>query len=195
VARGLSGYLVLVLNTVGVHLPSWLHDYGVGMNSGEAGGSGMVFRVDMVACLASLLIMAYLLYGTKTSSWFNTLVTAVSVVVILFVILAGAFYVDKDNWSPFAPFGLVCLLISLMSSMCVWCWVSNLSYFPSTSQMGIFRGAAFVFFSYLGFDSVGNAMSLILVLWLLLFFFFLLLSRFLFSQWRYTSLSLFSLAV
>lgn len=51
------------------------------------------------------------------------------VVIVIFVILVGAFEVDVSNWSPFAPYGF----------------------------KSIFTGATVVFFAYVGFDAVANS--------------------------------------
>ena len=51
------------------------------------------------------------------------------VVIVIIVILAGAFEVDVSNWSPFAPNGM----------------------------KSIFTGATVVFFAYVGFDAVANS--------------------------------------
>lgn len=51
------------------------------------------------------------------------------VVIVIFVILVGAFEVDMSNWSPFAPNG----------------------------YKAIVTGATVVFFAYVGFDAVANS--------------------------------------
>src|ERR1700722_17386200 len=72
----------------------------------------------------------------------------VKLTAVLFVILAGAFYVDPDNWRPFAPFGL-----------------TGLSFFGHTllgqvnaggQPVGMLAGAAIISFAYIGFDSVST---------------------------------------
>src|SRR5262249_19227084 len=45
-----------------------------------------------------------------------------------FVIVLGASYVDPNNWHPFFPYG----------------------------GAGVFKGAAYIFFAYIGFDSVST---------------------------------------
>lgn len=123
VSRGLSGYFVLLLGTIGLELPSWLYNLPLG---GTEESPKVV--LDVVACLGSALITLYLTRGTKNSSRFNFIVTGLSLLVIFLVIIAGAFYVERSNWTPYAPYGV----------------------------MGVFKGAAFVFFAYLGFDSIAN---------------------------------------
>src|SRR4029077_1026579 len=48
--------------------------------------------------------------------------------VVLFVIVVGSGYVETKNWSPFLPYGVP----------------------------GVFKGAAYIFFAYIGFDSVST---------------------------------------
>ena len=50
------------------------------------------------------------------------------IAIILLVIIAGAFYVNPDNWSPFAPNGVG----------------------------GILKGVSAVFFAYIGFDAIST---------------------------------------
>lgn len=51
------------------------------------------------------------------------------VLIVIFVIIVGAFKVDVSNWSPFAPNG----------------------------AKSILTGATVVFFAYVGFDAVANS--------------------------------------
>ncbi|GKU88490.1 hypothetical protein SLEP1_g2749 [Rubroshorea leprosula] len=55
--------------------------------------------------------------------------TAAKIIIVLVVIFAGAFKVDVDNWTPFAPNGFKAIL----------------------------TGATVVFFAYVGFDAVANS--------------------------------------
>jgi len=70
------------------------------------------------------------------------------VTVVFFVILVGAFYINPENWKPFAPYG-----------------ISGLSFFGYTlfgqvnaggQPVGMLAGAAIIFFAYIGFDSVST---------------------------------------
>ena len=63
------------------------------------------------------------------------MVTVKLAVVLAFVVL-GAFYVRSANWRPFIP--------------------PNTGNFGSFGLSGILRGAAIVFFAYIGFDAVSN---------------------------------------
>jgi len=68
--------------------------------------------------------------------------------IVLFVIAVGIFYINPENWKPFAPFGY-----------------SGLSFFgkpiwgepgPGGIPVGMLAGAAIIFFAYIGFDSVST---------------------------------------
>jgi basic amino acid/polyamine antiporter, APA family len=75
----------------------------------------------IVAAVTTVLVV-----GIKESSFANTLLVALKVVIVLFFLAVGAAYVHPTNWIPFAPSGFA----------------------------GIMGGAAIVFFAYIGFDAV-----------------------------------------
>jgi len=70
-----------------------------------------------------------LILGTSETSRFNNVIVGIKLAVILFFIVVGFGHVNPANWSPFLPFG------------------------PG----GIFRGAAIIFFAYIGFDQVSTS--------------------------------------
>jgi APA family basic amino acid/polyamine antiporter len=80
---------------------------------------------------------ALLVVGTKESANFNNVIVLVKVAIVLAVIGFGFMYVNSANWHPFIP--------------------------PNTGESGHFglsgivRGAAVVFFAYIGFDAVSTA--------------------------------------
>lgn len=83
----------------------------------------------MPAFLIILLITALLILGTSESSTVNNIIVGIKLAVILFFILIGFGHINPANWSPFLPFG----------------------------TGGIFRGAAIIFFAYIGFDQVSTS--------------------------------------
>jgi basic amino acid/polyamine antiporter, APA family len=104
--------------------------------------------VDLPAIFIALLITAILVKGIRESATFNAAIVVVKVIIVLFVIVLGAFYVNPANWRPFAPFGL---------------W--GVGFFghvmlgqtgPGGEPVGMLAGAAIVFFAYIGFDSVST---------------------------------------
>ena len=65
------------------------------------------------------------------------MIVVVKVGVVLAVIIAGAFFIDTANWHPFIP--------------------QNTGTFGEYGWSGIMRGAAIIFFAYLGFDAVSTS--------------------------------------
>lgn len=120
VAVGWSGYLTVVLNDLGVHLPVALT---------RAPGSAPGAIIDLPALLIVMFITAVLYVGISESARFNSVIVFVKLLAVGVVIVVGAFFVRPANWSPFAPLG----------------WP------------GIMRGAAVIFFAYIGFDAVSTA--------------------------------------
>jgi APA family basic amino acid/polyamine antiporter len=120
VAVGWSGYLAVILDGMGIHLPYALT---------HAPAPGSLMQMDLPALLIVLLISGILFIGISESARVNSAIVAVKLFAIAVVILVGAFYIRPANWSPFVPFG----------------W------------SGVMRGAAVIFFAYIGFDAVSTA--------------------------------------
>jgi APA family basic amino acid/polyamine antiporter len=90
-------------------------------------GLPIIFNLPAFAIV--MLLTWLLVCGIKESAWFNSTVVILKLVVLLFFLVIGAFYVNPHNWTPFAPHGL----------------------------KGIASGAAIIFFAYIGFDAVSTA--------------------------------------
>ena len=114
--------------------------------TGHLAATGTWF--DLPAIVITFIITAILVKGIKESASFNTGIVIIKVAIVFFVIIVGAFYVNPDNWHPFAPFGY-----------------TGLSFFgktlfgqtgPGGEPLGMLAGAAIVFFAYIGFDSVST---------------------------------------
>jgi APA family basic amino acid/polyamine antiporter len=93
---------------------------------------GVEIGFNLPAFLVALVITAILVVGIKESAKFNGGIVALKVGVVLFVIILGSKYISPGNWgtswSSFAPFGF----------------------------SGISAAAAYIFFSYIGFDAVST---------------------------------------
>jgi basic amino acid/polyamine antiporter, APA family len=147
VADGWSGYFQNVLGIFGVALPASLN--GPVITPGPAGAfvaTGSLINLPALGIV--LLVTAVLVVGIRESARINTTLVAVKVSAVLFVIIAGAFYVKPANWHPFAPFGF-----------------AGLNLFGHTlggranaagQPVGMLAGAALAFFAYIGFDSVST---------------------------------------
>ncbi len=148
VATGWSGYFQDFIGIFGFHVPHALtrapFDYDPGLGRIVSTGT----TLDLPAILITILICAVLVKGIRESASFNTGMVAVKLVIVFFVIVVGAFYVNPANWHPFAPFGY-----------------TGLSIFGKTvlgqsdaggQPLGMLAGAAIIFFAYIGFDSVST---------------------------------------
>ena len=160
VAVGWSGYVVSFLKDFGIHIPAqftaavgtvlvdvpqagWksltpeltknLADIGVAVDSlPHLSGVINLPAMFIVAAISFLLLI-----GIKESAKFNNLMVVIKVFVILLFIGIGFMFVNKANWHPFIP--------------------QNTGVWGHYGWSGIFRGAAVIFFAYIGFDAVSTA--------------------------------------
>lgn len=135
VAVSWSGYFNKLLKMFGISLPDWLtQDPGSYMGSG--------FSMNLPAFCIVLLVLAILRRGTKGAAKANNFIVMLKVSAVLFVILAGAFFINTANWTPFIP------------------EVANVIEGESTKQAyglaGVISGASAIFFAYVGFDAVST---------------------------------------
>ncbi|KAL0294708.1 UNVERIFIED_CONTAM: Cationic amino acid transporter 9, chloroplastic [Sesamum calycinum] len=123
IARSLASYVVSVLELIPFlkdNIPSW-----VGHGEEVLGA----LSINILAPILLVLLTVVLCWGVGESSILNSIMTVTKVLIVLFVIIVGAFEVDVSNWTPFAPYGLNSIL----------------------------TGATVVSFSYVGFDAVANS--------------------------------------
>ncbi|MFE3291169.1 amino acid permease [Rhodococcus sp. NPDC059234] len=110
---------------------------------------------DWGALLIIGAITIVLAVGTKVSSRVGAVVTAIKIVVVLLVIVVGAFYINKDNYSPFIPpaeeatssaAGVHQSLLSMLTG------AGGSTY----GWYGLLAAAGLVFFAFIGFDVVAT---------------------------------------
>lgn len=127
-------------------LQSW---FGISLPASVAGGEGAT--MNLPAAGIALLLTAILVIGITVSSRFNQVITTIKVLVILFFIVFGAFYVSTANWAPFvpprepAPAGTEASLDATL-------WEIIFGGVGTFGFPGIIAGAAIVFFAFIGFD-------------------------------------------
>jgi APA family basic amino acid/polyamine antiporter len=101
---------------------------------------------DLPAILITFILTIVLVKGIKESATFNAIMVAIKLVIVVMVIGIGIFFINAANWHPFAPYGY-----------------TGVSFFGHTifgetaeggQPLGMFAGAAIIFFAYIGFDSV-----------------------------------------
>lgn len=141
VAVGWSQYFALMLETLGVALPA-----------GIAGGDGGVFNLPAV--LIVLLLTVVLVLGIKISARINAIVVTIKVLVVLFVIAAGLFFVKAANYSPFIPPSQPAEAASGGERTLVEAIFGQAP--ANFGVSGIFAAGALVFFAYIGFDIVAT---------------------------------------
>ena len=145
VAVGWSGYIASLLDNAGWHLPAAL--------SGREGADG--FGFDILAAALVLVLTAILVVGTKLSARVTAVVVAIKVTVVLTVIIAGAFFINGDNYDPFIPKAQTVDAGSSLDSPLIQLMFG---WAPSNfGVMGIFTAASVVFFAFIGFDVVATA--------------------------------------
>src|SRR5205823_4453533 len=95
--------------------------------------------VNLPAVVVVAIVTLILVKGIKESAGFNAVMVGIKVAAVLFVILVGAFYINPDNWEPFAPYG--------------WTGVNIFGYHVAGQPteggkpVGMLAGAAIIFFA------------------------------------------------
>ncbi len=157
VAISWSEYFTSMLTGFGINMPGWLtidpgtarHAYQslelanqngtVGEMSEQALRTAQIyaeapdfgsFKVifDLPAGLITVLVTWLVFRGIRESRNTSNILVVLKLAVILLVIIAGAFFIKPENWSPFAPNGV----------------------------SGVLSGVAAVFFAFIGFDSIST---------------------------------------
>ena len=136
VAVAWSGYFSKLLHMFGLHIPDWL-------NNDPVTYGGMAFNLP--AFLITWVVTGILIKGIKEAASTNNLIVVLKVAVVLFVIIAGAFYVNPDNWVPFIP-----------AEQPVLDAAGNATGAVSFGFGGVLTAATIVFFAYIGFDAVST---------------------------------------
>src|SRR5690242_18105 len=164
VASGWSGYLLSLLGDFGIKLPASLagtrwdefffyNNHWEPANllmpkiqSGEINPSTLPHQFgafNLFGFLAIMIATLILVVGIKESANFNTAIVYIKVcVLIVFVAVGGHYLLNhpelmKINWHPFMP--------------------PNTGVSGQYGWSGISRGAAVIFFAYIGFDAVSTA--------------------------------------
>jgi basic amino acid/polyamine antiporter, APA family len=91
------------------------------------GVEGGIINIPAVLIIAGITWL--LVRGAKQSSQVNTVIVVIKLSVILLFITIGVNYINPANYHPFFPYG----------------W------------SGVFKGAAIIFFAYIGFDAITTA--------------------------------------
>ncbi|MGG7035599.1 MAG: amino acid permease [Flavobacterium sp.] len=158
VAISWSDYFTSLLESGGIHLPEWIQMDYLSASNGFKDATALMqsgksfenldtgiqtaytawttaptigsfhFVADLPALFIIVAITALVYRGMKESRNASNLMVVVKLCIILLVIAVGIFYVDTENWNPFAPNGF----------------------------SGVLKGVSAVFFAYIGFDAIST---------------------------------------
>jgi len=137
VAVGWSGYVVSLVEQLGMHLPDALTNAPLTKGAGhwEIVRTGALINLPAVLVVAAITALCYV--GIHQSARFNAIVVAIKVTVIVLFIGFGMWVVDGANWQPFIP--------------------QNTGEFGRFGWSGVVQAAGIIFFAYIGFDAVSTA--------------------------------------
>lgn len=135
VAVSWSGYFNKMLKMFGISLPEYL-------TTDPASYTGEGFSMNLPAFLIVLIVIGILTRGTSGAAKANNFIVILKVSAVIFVILAGLFFINVDNWSPFIPDPVTI--------------VEKTQSHEAYGVGGVISGAAAIFFAYVGFDAVST---------------------------------------
>ena len=98
---------------------------------GEMQIPGLGTYPDILSFVVTIMVTTVLAVGVKQSSTFSTIFNVLNFLVVLFIVIAGMFFVDTRNWTEgegFFPYGF----------------------------SGVLSGAATCFYAYVGFDIIAT---------------------------------------
>jgi amino acid transporter len=95
-------------------------------NAPSFGNGKLFFNLPAFIIVGLITWLAYI--GMKESKRMANFMVIFKIAVIIFVIIAGAFFVDTNNWRPFLPNGFE----------------------------GVLKGVSAVFYAYIGFDAIST---------------------------------------
>jgi basic amino acid/polyamine antiporter, APA family len=140
VAIGWSGYVVSFSRDFGFILPERFVSSPFSFDATKHAWSSTGAILNIPAVLIIVMITALLVFGIRESARFNTFIVAVKLAVIGLFIVCAASAFSTANWITASnPAGA---FIPPNAGMGIYGW------------SGVIRGAAVVFFAYIGFDAV-----------------------------------------
>lgn len=158
VAISWSGYFTGLLDGMGIHIPQFLttdylsasRGYHIAVQAIQDGAQfsklsfslqdaynawisapqfGQFRIIADIPALGIVVLITWICYvGIRESKVANNIMVLLKIGILLLVIGVGAFYVNPDNWHPFAPNGIT----------------------------GVLKGVSGVFFAYIGFDAIST---------------------------------------
>jgi APA family basic amino acid/polyamine antiporter len=143
VAIGWSGYVTSFLRDFGLVIPTRFSAAPLAFDPASGSWSATGALINLPAVFIIVAVSILLIVGIKESAKVNNVIVAIKLLIIVAFILAGVWFVTASNWvTPSNPTGAF-IPPNLGPGQYGW--------------SGIVRGAAVVFFAYIGFDAVSTA--------------------------------------
>jgi APA family basic amino acid/polyamine antiporter len=143
VAIGWSGYVVSFLKDIGIVVPDQFAGSPFAYDAATRIWHASTATLNIPAMLVIAAVSALLVIGIHESARVNNVIVVIKVLIIAIFLAAAVWFVNPDNWVTTAnPDG---------------------SFIPPNLGLGqygwsgVLRGAAVVFFAYIGFDAVSTA--------------------------------------
>jgi APA family basic amino acid/polyamine antiporter len=143
VAIGWSGYVVSFFRDIGIVIPAQYAGSPLAFDAANDGWHATGALINLPAMLVIAAISAVLVIGIHESARVNNVIVVIKIAIVIIFIAAGVWFVSPQNWvTPSNPEG---------------------SFIPPNigpgqyGWSGLVRGAAVVFFAYIGFDAVSTA--------------------------------------
>ncbi len=127
VAVGWSGYMVGLLQSVGVHLPPQI------LAGPHAGGI-----INLPAVLITVAVTALLAKGARESATLNIGLVVIKIVALAVFVGLTFTVIKAHNFTPFMPYGFA-------------------AHTEAGHPRGVMAAAAIVFFAFFGFDAVSTS--------------------------------------
>jgi APA family basic amino acid/polyamine antiporter len=142
VAIGWSGYVVSFLHGFGIDVPTAFSTAPFAFDTvSRWSQTGAILNIPAMLIVAVITIL--LVIGTRESARVNNIIVVIKVAIVIAFIAAGFAHVDPANWVTSGnPHGAFVPPNHGVDGVFGW--------------SGVLRGAAVVFFAYIGFDSVST---------------------------------------
>jgi APA family basic amino acid/polyamine antiporter len=135
VAVSWSAYVVSLLADAHIHLPAALVNAPLGLDAHEhVVRTGAIVNAPAVLIIGAMTALLYV--GMRGSASANSFMVTLKVAIIVIIVIAGLKYVDSSNWKPYVP--------------------ANTGVSGHFGWSGVLKGAAIIFFSYVGFDTAST---------------------------------------
>lgn len=148
VAVSWSAYVVSLLKDFGLHLPDAL---SIGPFDPQKMADGSIVHgvFNLPAVLIVIAVSMLLMIGIQESARANMVIVFTKVTVVIVFILLGWGFIELKNYTPFIP--------DNPGDKFQLGFSGFIEHFGIFGWSGIIRGAAVIFFAYIGFDAVSTA--------------------------------------